>query len=152
LVQIIFQPENKIAHQVTFKGDLWKLFPEYQVILIALGGLIFELLLFYLSILLLKNQEKKLNTKMNTDSCHKILFLFLFFVTFGFYISFIRITISWLSDILGLLNHYSFTTVFKILILLSIAITIVSIWSLYFIRYFKTLPKISRKYFGKVNK
>jgi hypothetical protein len=138
ITQIIIPPENKVAHQVTFKGNIWEIFPEYQVILIVLSGLFFELFLFCLSILLLKKLEKKLDTNKH--------FKQLFFIAFGFYISFIRITISWSFDILGLLEYYSFNTISKLIISLSVAFSILLVWSFYLISYFRMIPRISSKY------
>ncbi len=131
LKNLIIPPENGIAHQVTYKGNVWTIFPESQVILIAVGGALYELILFVIVLLLLKNvnerykHEKKLN-----------LFL-LFTFLMGIFAFFFTISFSWLYDSLLILNHYSFSLYAKLAIIIPLYAAIFLFWFFMLAKYMR---------------
>ncbi|MCX6818516.1 MAG: hypothetical protein NT129_00770 [Candidatus Aenigmarchaeota archaeon] len=137
LKNLIIPPETGIAHQVTYKGNVWNIFPESQVILIAVGGALYELILFVIVLLLLKNvnerykHEKKLN-----------LFL-LFTFLMGVFAFFFTISVSWLYDSLLILNHYSFDLYMKLAV-------IIPLYAAIFLFWFFMLAKYMRVFYSHV--
>ncbi|MFH0832460.1 MAG: hypothetical protein V1900_01920 [Candidatus Aenigmatarchaeota archaeon] len=133
LKNIIIPPENEIGQQVTFKGDLFEIFPEYQVIIIAFAGIIFELILFALILFLLK----KINEKYSRKRDNKFLVGFSFIL--GFYACFAIIILSWLHDITGIMSYYSIEPIAQIFIAFSLAISIFLVWFFNLIKYWRIL-------------
>ncbi|MCX6818427.1 MAG: hypothetical protein NT129_00305 [Candidatus Aenigmarchaeota archaeon] len=144
LKNLIIPPETGIAHQVTYKGSLWNIFPEYQVILIAVGGALYELILFVIALLLLKN----VNERYNREKKLKLFLLFTFLL--GAFTLFFTISVSWLYDSLLILDHYSFGFYAKLAVIIPLYAAIFLFWFFMLAKYmriFYSHVKMLRKQF-----